>query len=257
MHYTIGVTSVKGSTIRASREVAVKTRAIESHHKRRRKQVLQHRERWGEGTQHPRSRTREIEGEWEWREKSWACTVVRAESTVGERFYTDGHLDAFFAFAFNHASHSDGRHPQYRLPFRERQLEVLENFDDNGMQFDHPIRSNVSIQNLQLFRNRRAELTRISNRCRYASRRLRGCERMSVQAVMDQGEKRTECQDITINTNSGNAFFFLAVEVPPRVENVGIVSPDFRDTNIAVNAEQRDGGNGTSRLTDYMRKQRR
>ena len=69
---------------------------------------------------------------------------------------------------------------------------------------------------------------------------------MSVRTVMDQGEKRTECQDIAINTNSGNAFFLLAVEVPPRVENVGIISPDLRNANVAINAEKRDGGNDES-----------
>ena len=58
--------------------------------------------------------------------------------------------------------------------------------------------------------------------------------------------RRTKGQDVTINAKSRNAFFFLAVEIPPRVENMGIVSPDFRDTegrrNIAVNTE-----NGTRR----------
>jgi hypothetical protein len=46
---------------------------------------------------------------------------------------------------------------------------------------------------------------------------------------MDQGLGRTECQDVPINTDNGNAFFLLAVQIPPRVEDVGILPPDFRD----------------------------
>ena len=40
----------------------------------------------------------------------------------------------------------------------------------------------------------------------------------------------TEGQGVTINADSGNALFPLAVEIPPWVENMGIVSPNFRDT---------------------------
>ena len=72
------------------------------------------------------------------------CAVVHIESTVDKGFYTDGHLDSFLALAFDHTSHGDGGHPQYRLSFRERQLEVFENFDNDGMQFDHPAKLNVS-----------------------------------------------------------------------------------------------------------------
>lgn len=62
---------------------------------------------------------------------------------------------------------------------------------------------------------------------------------MSTRAAMNRGETRTERQNVTVNADSGNAFFLLPVQVPPRVENVGIVSPYFRNTrgrgNIAVN----------------------
>jgi len=62
----------------------------------------------------------------------------------------DGHLDAFFTFAFNHTGHGDGRHPQYCFSLGERQLEVFENFNDDGMQFDNPAKLNVNVQNLPL-----------------------------------------------------------------------------------------------------------
>ena len=42
--------------------------------------------------------------------------------------------------------------------------------------------------------------------------------------------RRTEGQDVTIGTHSDNALFLLAVEISPWVEDVSIVSPDFRDT---------------------------
>ena len=41
--------------------------------------------------------------------------------------------------------------------------------------------------------------------------------------------KRTEGQNVTVNTHGGDSLLLLVVEVPPRVENVGIISPDFRD----------------------------
>ena len=47
---------------------------------------------------------------------------------------------------------------------------------------------------------------------------------------MNQGPGRTEGQDVPINADSGDAFFLLAVQIPPRVEDMGIISPDFRDT---------------------------
>jgi len=78
------------------------------------------------------------------------CTVVHAESTVDEWFYTNGHLDSLLALAFDHASHRDGGHPQYRLPLRERQLEVFEDFDDDGMQFDHPTKWMSTLTVLEL-----------------------------------------------------------------------------------------------------------
>ena len=56
--------------------------------------------------------------------------IVQIGSTVDQWFQADGHLDTFFALAFHHTSHGNGRHPQDRLPFRERQLEVFEQFDN-------------------------------------------------------------------------------------------------------------------------------
>lgn len=58
------------------------------------------------------------------------CAIVQIESTVDQWFQADGHLNTFFALAFHQTSHGDGRHSQDRFPFRERQLEVFEQFDN-------------------------------------------------------------------------------------------------------------------------------
>jgi len=58
------------------------------------------------------------------------CTIVQVESTVDQWLQADGHLDTFFAFAFHHTSHGNGRHPQDLFPFRKSQLKVFEQFDN-------------------------------------------------------------------------------------------------------------------------------
>lgn len=64
---------------------------------------------------------------------------------------------------------------------------------------------------------------------------------MSIQVVMNQGLGHTEGQDIPINTDSGNALFLLTVQIPPRVEDMRVLSPDFRDTRerpgVRINTE--------------------
>lgn len=57
-------------------------------------------------------------------------TIVQIESTVDQWLQADGHLDTFFALAFHHTSHGNGRHPQDLFSFRKSQLEVFEQFDN-------------------------------------------------------------------------------------------------------------------------------
>lgn len=47
----------------------------------------------------------------------WGGTT---ESKAEEGFQANGHLNAFLAFAFDHTSHGDSRHPQDRFPFGKR-----------------------------------------------------------------------------------------------------------------------------------------
>ena len=109
MDYTIGVSNRhKGVYNPASREaLTVKRKAIQSRHKGCRSRFYNIEMGVRENNIQEAAHVRE------------SCTVVQAESTVDEWFYIDGHLDAFFAFAFDHTSHGDRGHPQYRLSFGE------------------------------------------------------------------------------------------------------------------------------------------
>lgn len=67
--------------------------------------------------------------------------------------------------------------------------------------------------------------------------------------------KHTKGQNVPINANRRGSLWFLAVNVPPRVKNVGVVSPDFRNTRSALQSTQTI--RHRNQPTDYTHKQRR